>query len=67
MNESRELHEGYVMFSGHAWPIFVIKKNKKHVTDGRTDKRTDDPSYRDARTHLKRKEDKREEMLAAKI
>ena len=32
---------------------FMLKKTGYHPTDRQTDRRTDTPSYRDARTHLK--------------
>ena len=37
-------------------PSFLdFENNWLRTTDGRTDRRTDRPSYRDARTHLKKK------------
>ena len=33
---------------------FMLKKTGYHPTDRQTDRRTDTPSYRDARMHLKR-------------
>ena len=45
-----------VRFSSRKPFIFGVKKNwlhRDHPTDGPTDRRTDTPSYREARTHLK--------------